>query len=126
MSSLLGRRRECVNFDRLVADVVTAGRVLILRGEAGVGKSALLQYLSGQVSGWRVISTVGVESEMELPYSGLQQLCAPVLDLREQLPAPQRDALAAVFGLSATSAPDRFLVGLATLALWPRPQNDNR
>jgi predicted ATPase len=54
---------------------------------------------------------------MELPYSGLQQLCAPVLDLREQLPAPQRDALAAVFGLSATSAPDRFLVGLATLAL---------
>jgi DNA-binding CsgD family transcriptional regulator len=117
VSRLLGRRRECVKLDQLVADVVTAGRVLVLRGDAGAGKTALLRYLSGQVRGWRVISTVGVESEMELAYGGLHQLCAPVLDLREQLPAPQRDALEAVFGLSAPSAADRFLVGLATLAL---------
>jgi DNA-binding CsgD family transcriptional regulator len=117
MSSLLGRRRECAELDRLVADVVTAGRVLVLRGDAGVGKSALLRYLSSQVIGWRVISAVGVESEMELAYSGLHQLCAPVLDLREHLPTPQREALAAVFGLSAPAAPDPFLVGLATLTL---------
>src|SRR5271165_7598579 len=99
------------------ADVVTAGQVLILHGDAGVGKTALLRYLSGQVSGWRVISAVGVESEMELAYSGLHQLCAPVIDLMAQLPAPQHEALAAVFGLGTTSAPDRFLVGLATLTL---------
>ena len=125
MAQLVGRRDECAALDRLVADVLAGGsRVLVLRGEAGVGKSALLGYLSDQVAGeagstggWRVASAVGVESEMELAYSGLHQLCAPLLDHLDELPAPQRDALATVFGLSAGLAPDRFLVGLAALTL---------
>jgi DNA-binding CsgD family transcriptional regulator len=91
--------------------------VIVLRGEAGVGKSALLDYLSERVTSWHVAGAVGVESEMELAYSGLHQLCSPMMDHLERLPAPQRDALATVFGLSARSAPDRFLVGLATLTL---------
>ena len=125
MDELLGRRDECAALDRLVADVLTgASRVLILRGEAGVGKSALLGYLSGRIAsgagrggGWRIASAQGVESEMELAYSGLQQLCAPLLDHLDELPPPQRDALTTVFGLSAGPAPDRFLVGLAVLGL---------
>ena len=118
MDGLLGRRRECAELDRLVADVATgASRVLVVRGDAGVGKSALLEYLSDHVGGSRVVSAVGVESEMELAYSGLHQLCAPVLDVLDRLPAPQRDALATVFGLSPGIPPDRFLVGLATLTL---------
>jgi DNA-binding CsgD family transcriptional regulator len=90
----------------------------VLRGEAGVGKSALLGYLSGRVTGWHVARAAGVESEMELVYAGLHQLCAPMLDHLDRLPAPQRDALATVFGRSASAAPDRFLVGLATLTLF--------
>ena len=118
MGELLGRRDECAALDRLVADVLaSSSRVLVLRGEAGVGKSALLTYLSGRVTGWQVASAVGVESEMDLAYSGLHQLCAPLLDHLDELPVPQRDALATVFGLSAGPAPDRFLVGLATLTL---------
>jgi DNA-binding CsgD family transcriptional regulator len=118
MKSLLGRRRECAEIDRLLADVrAGASRVLVLRGDAGVGKSVLLEYLSEHVGDWRVLSAVGVESEMELAYSGLHQLCSPVLDLLERVPAPQRDALATVFGLSPGAPPDRFLVGLATLTL---------
>jgi DNA-binding CsgD family transcriptional regulator len=92
--------------------------VTVLRGEAGVGKSALLGYLSGRVAGWYVARAAGVESEMELVYAGLHQLCAPMLDRLDRLPAPQRDALATVFGRSAGTAPDRFLVGLATLTLF--------
>jgi len=125
MAGLVGRREECAALDRLVADVLAgSSRVLVLRGDAGVGKSALLGYLSDRVAGeagrgggWRVVSAVGVESEMELAYSGLHQLCAPLLDHLDELPPPQRDALATVFGLSAGPAPDRFLVGLATLTL---------
>jgi DNA-binding CsgD family transcriptional regulator len=90
----------------------------VLRGDAGVGKSALLGYLSGQVAGWHVARAAGVESEMELAYAGLHQLCAPMLDHLGRLPAPQRDALATVFGRSVGAAPDRFLVGLATLTLF--------
>ena len=89
----------------------------MLRGEAGVGKSALLGYLSGRVAGWHVARAAGVESEMELDYAGLHQLCAPMLDRLGRLPAPQRDALATVFGRSAGPVPGRFLVGLATLTL---------
>jgi DNA-binding CsgD family transcriptional regulator len=92
--------------------------VTVLRGEAGVGKSALLDYLSGRAAGWHVASAAGVESEMELAYASLHQLCAPMLDHLGLLPAPQRDALATVFGRSAGAAPDRFLVGLATLTLF--------
>jgi DNA-binding CsgD family transcriptional regulator len=115
---LLGRRSECEVLDRLVADVVAgASRVLVLRGDAGVGKSVLLGYLSERVAGWRVASAVGMESEMELAYSGLHQLCAPMLGHLGRLPVPQRDALATVFGLSAGPVPDRLMVGLATLTL---------
>ncbi len=82
-----------------------------------MGKTALLEYLAGRVGGWQVARTVGVESEMELAHAGLHQLCAPLLGHLERLPVPQRDALAVVFGRSAGRAPDRFLVGLATLTL---------
>ena len=117
-SNLLGRRRECEALDRVLSDAL-AGRsgVIVLRGEAGVGKSALLEYLADRVAGWHVARAVGIESEMELAYSGLHQLCVPMLDRLDGLPGPQRDAMATVFGLSAGPAPDRFLVGLATLTL---------
>jgi DNA-binding CsgD family transcriptional regulator len=115
---LVGRRSECEALDQLIADVLAgASRVTVLRGEAGVGKSALLGYLSDRIAGWRVARAVGVESEIELAYSGLHQLCVPMLDHLERLPAPQRDALGTVFGRSTGPAPDRFLVGLATLTL---------
>ena len=125
MADLVGRRDECAALDQLVADVLAgASHVLILRGDAGVGKSALLGYLSNRIASaanggesWRVASAVGVESEMELAYSGLHQLCAPLLDHLDELPPPQRDALTTVFGLSTGPAPDRFLVGLAALTL---------
>jgi DNA-binding CsgD family transcriptional regulator len=90
---------------------------MVLRGEAGVGKSALLGYLSDRVIDWRVAKAVGVESEMELAYSGLHQICVRMLDRLDRLPAPQREALETVFGLSVGPAPERFLVGLATLTL---------
>ncbi len=116
---LLGRRSECEALDRLLADALAGrSRVTILRGEAGVGKSALLGCLSGRLAGWNVARAAGVESEMELAYAGLHQLCAPMLGHLGRLPAPQRDALATVFGRSAGAAPDRFLVGLATLTLF--------
>ena len=116
---LLGRRRECEVLDRLVADAAAGrSRVTVLRGEAGVGKSALLGYLCDRVAGWQVVRAVGVESEMELAYAGLHQLCAPMLDRLDRLPVPQRDALATVFGRNADAAPGRFLVGLATLTLF--------
>ncbi len=92
-------------------------RVLVLRGEAGVGKSALLEYLVQHASGCGIARAVGVESEMELAYAGLQQLCAPFLDRLERLPGPQRGALGTAFGLRDGDAPDRFLVGLAVLSL---------
>src|SRR3712207_3677084 len=116
---LLGRRGECEALDQLIADVLAGrSRVIVLRGEAGSGKSALLGYLSDRALGWRIATAAGVESEMELAYSGLHQLCAHMLDHLERLPVPQRDALATIFGLSAGPAPDRFLVGLATLTLF--------
>ncbi len=118
-SRLLGRHAECQALDRLLTDAL-AGRsqVVVLRGEAGAGKSALLDYLSHRVAGWHVATAVGVESEMELPYSGLHQLCSPILDHLGRLPFPQGEALATVFGRSPGPPPDRFLVGLATLSLF--------
>ncbi len=100
-------------------DAVRAGesRVLVLRGDAGAGKSALLDYLAERASGCRVARAVGNEYEMELAYAGVHQLCAPMLELRERLPDPQREALATAFGLSAKPPPDRFVVGLAVLGL---------
>jgi DNA-binding CsgD family transcriptional regulator len=115
---MLGRRAECEALDRLLADVHAAhSRVLVLRGEAGVGKSALLEYVLQGASGCRTARTAGVESEMELPFAALHQLCAPFLDRLERLPGPQREALATVFGQSAGATPDRFLVALAALTL---------
>ena len=115
---LRGRRSECESLDRLIAGARgSQGSVLVLRGEAGVGKTALLKYLFGSASGCRIVRAVGVESEMELPWAGLQQLCSPFVDRLEHLPAPQRDALAIAFGLQAGNAPDRFLIGLAVLSL---------
>src|SRR5262245_57561036 len=116
--TLLGRRAECEVLDGVLADALDGrSRVVVVRGEAGVGKSALLGYLSERAADWRVASAAGVESELELAYSGLHQVCATMLGDLERLPAPQRDALATVFGLSAGPAPDRVLVGLATLTL---------
>jgi DNA-binding CsgD family transcriptional regulator len=102
----------------LVASVRAGqSRALVLRGEAGIGKSALLEYLVAHASGCGVARAAGVESEMELVFAGLQQLCAPFVDRRERLPGPQRDALGIAFGLLDGDAPDRFLVGLAVLSL---------
>src|SRR5262249_35562555 len=96
------RLAETEQLDQLVADVAAgASRVAVLRGEAGIGKTALLQRLVKGLKGWYVVVAAAVESEMELAYSSLHQLCAPMLDRLEQLPGPQRDALATVFGLSA-------------------------
>jgi DNA-binding CsgD family transcriptional regulator len=116
--TLRGRRSECEVLDRLVADAeASRSRVLVLRGEAGIGKSALVEYLVSQAAGFRVARAVGVESEMEMAFAGLHQLCAPILERLDRLPAPQRDALCVAFGLSAGNPPDRFLVGLAVLSL---------
>jgi hypothetical protein len=115
---LLGRQHECAVLDRLL-DGARAGRsgALVLEGEAGVGKTALLEYAIASASDLRVLRTVGVESEIELAFAALHQLCAPVLDRVERLPVPQRDALLTTFGLRAGPVPDRFLVGLAVLSL---------
>jgi DNA-binding CsgD family transcriptional regulator len=115
---LRGRRTECDVLDRLLASVRDGqSQVLVVRGEAGVGKSTLLDYLADNASGCEVARASGNEYEMELPYAGLHQLCAPALGLLERLPAPQRDALASAFGLRAEPAPDRFVVGLGVLSL---------
>src|SRR6202022_1518686 len=90
---------------------------LMLRGEAGVGKTALLEYATASASALRVIRVAGMESEMELAFAGLHQLCAPMLNRLERVPGPQRGALETTFGLSAGAVPDRFLVGLAVLSL---------
>src|SRR3954447_15717553 len=91
--------------------------VLVMTGEPGVGKTALLESAIGSASGFGVMRAGGVESEMELAFAALQQLCAPILDRLDRLPAPQQDALGVTFGLNAGNAPDRFLVGLAVLTL---------
>lgn len=109
---------ECALLDGLIADIRGGeGRSLVLRGEAGIGKTALLEHMIASASDLTVVRAVGVESEMELAYASLHQLCAPLLDRLERLPAPQRQALEMVFGLSAGAAPDRFLVGLGVLSL---------
>jgi DNA-binding CsgD family transcriptional regulator len=118
---LRGRSSECESLDRLLQDVRAGhSRVLILRGEAGVGKTALLEYLVTNASECRIARAAGVESEMELAFAGLHQLCAPMLSHLAELPAPQRDALGTAFGLTGGAAADRFLVSLAVLSLLAR------
>ncbi|ROQ60148.1 regulatory LuxR family protein [Streptomyces sp. 840.1] len=118
LGPLRGRRRERDALEALISEVA-AGRsaVLVLRGDAGIGKSALLDHLAARVAEYRIARGAGAESEMELPFAGLHQLCSPFLDRADSLPPPQRDALATAFGMSVGPPPDRYLVGLAVLGL---------
>src|SRR5690242_12075019 len=115
---LAGRGDEGARLDRLLADA-RAGQsaALVLRGEPGIGKTALLGYAAKSAAGFQIVRAAGVESEMELPYAGLHQLCSPMLSGLGRLPPPQRGALGTAFGLSSGAQPDRFLVGLAVLSL---------
>jgi DNA-binding CsgD family transcriptional regulator len=115
---LLGRRGEREMVDRLLgAARIGQGGVLVLHGDPGVGKTALLEYAIEVARDFRVVRAMGIEGEMDLPFAALQQLCAPLLGRVERLADPQRDALAVAFGLREGDAPDRFLVGLALLSL---------
>ncbi|PEG60722.1 AAA family ATPase [Mycolicibacterium boenickei] len=115
---MTGRRAERAALDQLVA-ALRAGesRSLVIHGEAGIGKTALLDYLATRETGVRVLRAAGVESEMELAYAGLHQLCAPFLDRLDRLPAPQRDAMQVAFGISSGPTPDQFVFGLGLLGL---------
>ena len=119
MITLHGRRRERQAIDQLLA-AARSGRsgALVLRGEPGIGKSALLDYATESASGFRQARATGVQSEMELAFAGLHQFCGQMLGRLHRLPDPQRDALSAAFGLIDGGAPDRFLVGLAVLGLF--------
>src|SRR3954467_5148627 len=116
---LRGRPDELAVLGGLL-DAARAGRsgVLVLRGEGGIGKTALLEHAIETASDVTLLRAVGVESEMELPFAALHQLCAPIGEFADRLPAPQREALEVTFGMSAGVAPDRFLVALATLSLF--------
>jgi DNA-binding CsgD family transcriptional regulator len=117
-TGLLDRGRERGVLDGLVTEVRAGrSRVLVLRGEAGIGKTALLGHLSAAAEGCRIARAAGIESEMELAFAGLHALCAPMLGRLGHLPVPQREALNTAFGMSAGPPPDRFLVGLAVLSL---------
>ncbi len=124
---LLGRVSERAELSQLL-DAVRAGRsgVLVMRGEPGVGKTALLDWATESAAGLRVARVAGVESEMELAFAALQQLCAPLLDKLQSLPDPQRAAIGVAFGLNAGAAPDRFLVGLAALSLLSEAAEQQR
>lgn len=126
---LQGRERECAVLRELLADAVARnGRVLVLRGEAGVGKSALLDYVAEQAGldpkPFGVARVAGVQADIELAYAGLQQLCVPLLHRLDELPEPQRAALEVAFGLGVGPTPDRFLVGLAVLSLMAAAADD--
>src|SRR3954463_11280173 len=123
--ALRGRDNECAALQTMVREIRGGeSRSFVLRGEAGIGKTALLEYLVESASDVTVARAVGVESEMELAFASLHQLCAPMLDRRDRLPAPQRQALEIVFGLNAGAPPDRFLVGLAVLSLFSEVADD--
>jgi DNA-binding CsgD family transcriptional regulator len=117
-SGLRGRERECAVLEELVADIRQGrSRVLVLRGEAGIGKTALLQHLTAEASGLHIVRAAGVESQMKLAFANLHQLCGPMLGRLPDLPAPQRQALEVVFGLAIDAIPDEFRVGLGVLTL---------
>ncbi len=123
---LVGRYRECAVLDELLtAPRAGEPRVRVFRGEAGMGKSVLLEYAAARASHMTVTRAQGVEADMGLPYASLHQLCAPFLAQVDELPAPQRDALRVAFGMAAGDPPDRFLVGLAVLTLLTRA-SENR
>lgn len=126
-SSLLGRRAEIAMVEQLLAGAKTGqSGVLVVRGEAGIGKTALLEHVRDTAtrSGFRTESVAGIESETQFAFSGLHQLCAPLLDRAVALPDPQQTALGVAFGRHAGAAPDRFLVGLATLHLLAEVAED--
>ena len=113
-----GRTSERGQLDRLLAKVLAGeSAAVVLRGEAGIGKTALLDHCVGQATDFSVVRVAGAESEMELPFAGLHQLCAPMLTNVASLPEPQQNALRVAFGLTSGEAPDRFLVALAVLSL---------
>jgi DNA-binding CsgD family transcriptional regulator len=115
---LFGRTDESEILGELLADSRNGrSAVLVLRGEPGIGKTALLRYLTGEAPGFRVARAVGVESEMELPFAGLHQLCGPMLGRLGSLAEPQRRGLSVAFGLASGDSPDRFLVALGVLSL---------
>jgi DNA-binding CsgD family transcriptional regulator len=114
----LGRTSECELLDQLLASARGGhSSVVVVRGEAGIGKTALLQYAVGRASDFHVAQIAGVEAEMELPFAGLHQLCAPLLARADAIPEPQRDALSVALGVAFGPAPDPFLVALAVLSL---------
>ncbi|MFJ3790984.1 ATP-binding protein [Kitasatospora sp. NPDC090091] len=116
---LLGRHRELETLDRLLREVRDGrSRVLVLRGEAGIGKSALLDHVAAQVARMQTVRTEGIEAESDFAYSALQRLCAPLLSHLDRLPQVQQDALRVAFGLSAGAAPEMLLVGMAVLGLF--------
>jgi len=115
---LMDRRAEQAQLLRLIGAVrSSAGQALVVRGDPGVGKTALLDFLADEATGCLVLRVTGMQSEMELAFAGLHQLCAPIMDRTGLLPAPQHQALRVAFGLSEGPVPDRFLVGLAVLGL---------
>src|SRR3954454_6640392 len=110
---LVGRASERHVLDGLLAKVRGGeSEALVIRGEAGIGKTALLRYTARQASGFRLAQLTGGEAEMELPFAGIHQLCATMLDRLDALPAPQQDALCVALGMTAGGGPDRVLVGL--------------
>lgn len=116
---LLDRRSECAFLEELRADIRAGeSRALVIRGEAGVGKSALLEYLVAKATDERVVRAAGIQSEVELAFAALHQVCAPMLDGLPHLPDPQQEALQTAFGLRMGRPPDRFLIGLAVLGLF--------
>ena len=122
---LLGRRRECDQLDRLLSGSRAGqGDAVVVLGEPGIGKTALLEYAVTSADDFRVLRTVGNEAERELPFAALQQLCAPCVEHLDELAHAQRDALRVAFGLAHGSAPDRLLVGLAALNLLARFASD--
>ena len=115
---LVGRREECRQLDELLSGVRRGiSRTLVIRGEAGIGKSALLEYLIGRDVRYRVVQAAGVQADAELAFAGLHQLCTPLLDRLDRIPEPQHDAVGTAFGLRVGPPPERFLLGLAVLSL---------
>ncbi len=114
----LGRTRECRRLDSMLAQA-RDGRsaILVIRGEPGIGKTALLRYAARQASGLRVAQVEGIQAEMELPFAAIHRLCVPMLDALEALAEPQQNALRVALGISWGDAPDKFLVAVAVLNL---------
>src|SRR5919197_5065152 len=114
----LGRTRERERLDAMLGQAREGeSAVLVIRGEPGIGKTALLRYAARHATGFRLAQVTGAEAEMELPFAGIHQLCAPLLDHLDALPQPQQDALNVALGLASGEIPDRFVVGLAVLGL---------